>query len=432
MKRNGHEIEFLPACLELEESPASPAGRITLWLIVLLFSSGIAWASIGQVDVVTVAQGKVIPNGYTKQIQSMEIATVKAIHVENGQRVKRGDILIELDDKSAMSDVQRISQERYMLEKDKNRINGLLSALGYNVSVDDDSTLDDLGNAQWQEFTDARQKLVSVKKRLKIAQKTLQVRIDKFQQLLPILTKKSQNYKKLSSMKMLAEQQYLETEQQRIEVEHELKSLHAKKAENGMAIKEANDGLQHHTSEFRQKLLHKLDENSRKTHSTVQELIKAKQRVDLLILKSPVDGVVQQLVVHTIGGVVTPAQSLMVIVPEQTTLEIEALFQNKDIGFVEKGMPVDIKIDAFPYTRYGLVEGRITHISRDAISDKAMGLVYKARITLNSSQVSVKDKKINLSPGMTVSAETKTGKRRLIEYFLSPLMRYRDESIRER
>jgi len=170
-----------------------------------------------------------------------------------------------------------------------------------------------------------------------------------------------------------------------------------------------------------------------------------------MTLTAPVDGTVQQLAIYTVGGVVTPAQQLMLIVPKGNSLEVEAFVQNKDIGFVNDNQKAEIKIETFPFTKYGTIHGTVLHVSNDAIQmesrqaqtndnkissadnrDKPSGLVYTARVQLNKSTMQVEGKTINLTPGMAVTVEIKTGKRRLIEYFLSPLLQYKDESLRER
>ncbi len=163
-----------------------------------------------------------------------------------------------------------------------------------------------------------------------------------------------------------------------------------------------------------------------------QSIRKEQQRLNYLELKAPVDGVVQQLGVHTIGAVVNTAEPLLVIVPKDTPLEIESMILNKDIGFVESGQIVEIKFEAFPFTRYGTLTGKLVSISNNAIAHEKLRLVYKAKVSLDSQQTIVDGKSINLSPGMTASIEVKTGTRRIIEFFLSPLLRYKDEAIRER
>jgi hemolysin D len=141
---------------------------------------------------------------------------------------------------------------------------------------------------------------------------------------------------------------------------------------------------------------------------------------------------VQQLQIHTIGGVVTPAQELMLIVPDEETLEVEALLENKDIGFVEEGQQAEVKIDAFPFTKYGTVDGTLTDISNDAVMDETKGLVFKTQVALQRSVMQIGKRQVKLTPGMSVTIEVKTGARRVIEFFLAPLLRYKQESIRER
>ena len=149
-------------------------------------------------------------------------------------------------------------------------------------------------------------------------------------------------------------------------------------------------------------------------------------------LTAPVGGTVQQLAVHTVGGVVTPAQPLMVIVPRDKVLEVEAMLPNKDIGFVNPGQDAEVKVETFPFTKYGTIHGTVTQVSSDAIQDEKLGLVYSTRVKLARDTIQVESKAVRLSPGMAVTIEVKTGTRRVIEYFLSPLMQYGDESLRER
>jgi hemolysin D len=180
---------------------------------------------------------------------------------------------------------------------------------------------------------------------------------------------------------------------------------------------------------------------------------KASERTKLQLLTAPVDGVVQQLAVHTVGGVVTPAQVLAVVVPIDSHLEIEAMVSNRDIGFVHAGQEAEIKIDTFSFTRYGLLHGKVLNVSPDAITrqkpqdnynnknlgnesessePKGQEMVYAARVSLDQTQMQIEDKLVNLSPGMAVTVEIKTGSRRIISYLLSPVLKYKQESLRER
>lgn len=197
-----------------------------------------------------------------------------------------------------------------------------------------------------------------------------------------------------------------------------------------------------------------LDKVEPKAAGLAQDLIKAEERTKLQVLTAPVDGIVQQLAVHTVGGVVTPAQALLVLVPVESHLEIEAMVANRDVGFVEPGQEAEIKVATFNFTRYGLLHGKVLSISPDTIGkddpqdqtkDKSQqatqstnvpsdeqGPVYAARISLDRTRMQIEGKEVNLTPGMAVTAEIKTGDRRIISYLLSPLRKYQADALHER
>jgi hemolysin D len=246
---------------------------------------------------------------------------------------------------------------------------------------------------------------------------------------------------------------YYETLQLQIEQQEELRVQSSRLKEAEAAVAAIRETRIQALAEYRKSLSDELAKSEQKANGVARDLIKAQQRTRLQQLTSPVDGVVQQLAVHTVGGVVTPAQSLLVIVPTDTRLEIEAMISNRDIGFVEAGQGAAIKIDTFNFTRYGLLAGRVVSVSQDAIirdrpqergSDRALGtqrdssepsgqeLSYSARISLDRTQMQVDDRLVSVSPGMAVTVEIRTGSRTILSYLLSPLQRYRHEIMRER
>ena len=162
------------------------------------------------------------------------------------------------------------------------------------------------------------------------------------------------------------------------------------------------------------------------------EVTKTRQREKLMQLRAPVDGTVQQLAIHTIGGVVTPAQALLAVVPSEESLEVEATVLNKDIGFVRPGQRATVKVESFPYTRYGYLEGTVESVSHDAAQDEKMGLVFPARVKLSNASLVIDGVSVMLTPGMSLSVEIKTGKRRVVDYLLSPLRQHGSEALRER
>jgi hemolysin D len=242
---------------------------------------------------------------------------------------------------------------------------------------------------------------------------------------------------------------YLQTLQQLVEHQQERAVQRSKFNETEAAVATIKETRAQTNAEYHRALHDDLGKVEPKAAGLAQDVIKAEQRTKLQALTAPVDGVVQQLAVHTIGGVVTPAQALLVVVPSDSHLEVEAMLSNRDIGFVHPGQDVEVKVDTFPFTRYGLIHGRVVSVSQDAITrdkpaekapsldntssePKGQELVYSARISLDRTQMQVEENLVNLSAGMAVTVEIKTGSRAVITYLLSPLLRYKQESLRER
>ena len=447
MKRRD-ENAFLPAALEIQESPPSPIGRAIIWLILIFFVATLIWATFGKTDIVAVAQGRIIPSGHSKIVQPLEIGTVRHIHVTEGQAVKAGDVLIELDPSSARADVTRLQDEQAAAKRQVARFDTLSQWLQREATEDiqanpskgtsdtaqqgSPDTTDTLLLGQWHEYQDRLAVLDRERDRKTAERHSAQQQVDKLKSILPIVTKRADDQKGLADQKLLPEQQYLETEQERLELYHDLRTQKRRLNELDAALAELQARRAYTRSEFRRQTLEQREEAQRRLSTATQELAKADTRHQAQTITAPVDGTVQQLAVHNVGAIVTPAQELMVIVPKHQQLEVEAVLENKDIGFVEVGQTTEIKIDTFPFTKYGTIHGEVVNLSNDAVVDEQKGLVYKMRVLMARADIEVNGKLVQLTPGMTVTVESKTGKRRMIEFFLSPLLRYASESARER
>ena len=436
----GEELDFLPAALEIQRRPPSPLGRAIGWTLMLLFVATIAWATLGSADIVAVAQGRIIPNGHNKVIQPLEMGMIKTIHVHEGAQVAAGETLVDLDDQSVRADLQNIQQELSNLEQEHTRLTILEKLLQSDVlPVKPAETADGLTllqrqllSAQWSEHQANLKALQAERRKRQAEQVSLQQQVHKLEAVLPLVAKRAETLQRLSEKKFLGESEFLEMEQERLEIENDLATNRKRADEIIAAIAEIDAQKEQVQRRFLSQVLLERQQNRKRSEALIQEQVKAASRLNAYTLVSPIDGVVQQLAVHTLGGIVTPAQQLMVIIPDQAVLEVEALVENRDIGFVREGQQVEVKIDAFPFTKYGVIAAELTDLSNDAITDEVKGLVYKAKVTLRESRIRVDQNWVNLSPGMTVTAEVKTGTRRFIEFFLAPLLRYRQESIRER
>lgn len=261
---------------------------------------------------------------------------------------------------------------------------------------------------------------------------TTRALVTKLEQAIPLLAQRTADLQHLRDKGFVSQHAYLEKEQSRVEMEGDLASQRSRIREIQASLNEGRWQRANVVAEFRRTVLDSVNEFTQKIASLEQDYIKAENHNRLMRLTAPVDGQVQQLSVHTVGGVVTSAQPLMLIVPPNQDIEAEVMVENRDIGFVRIGQLAEVKIDAFLYTKYGTVSGKVISISRDAINDEKRGLLFSVRVRLDRPEIEVDGVHVSLSPGMTVSAEIKTGMRRVIEYFLNPLLQYKRESLRER
>jgi hemolysin D len=441
-----HEAEFLPAALALQETPMSPAPRLAQWLIIGFFMLALLWALFGKIDVVATAQGKIVPNDRTKTIQPLEPAAVKAIYVKDGQPVKRGQVLIELDATTTQADQDRVQGELLAAQLQVARGQALLQALQSGkppllvkpkepVSPQaDDMVRESQQQLQgiYAEYMAKRSRIEAEAGERQAQAQSIQESVRKLEQSLPITRQRANDYKNLVEKNFVSQHGYLEKEQARIEQEGELALQRSRLKEMGAALQSTRTQVMTVMSETRRASLDSITEGQQKVAALQQELLKAQQRGRMTRITSPVDGTVQQLAVHTVGGVVTAAQPLMVIVPRDNSVEIEAFIENKDIGFVRPGQVAEIKVETFQYTKYGTLPAELITVSVDAINDEKRGLIYSSRVKMKKSTLKVGGAAVQLSPGMAVTVEIKTGKRRLIEYFLGPLLQAKDESLRER
>lgn len=256
--------------------------------------------------------------------------------------------------------------------------------------------------------------------------------IGKLTETLPLLREQVEARAELLEKGLTPRFQYLEYQERLVGQTRDLQIQKDQLLKVRASITGAERQIRQRRQEFLKNTYTGLAEAEDQIVAMTAELTKATRRQDLQWLRAPVDGIVQQLAIHTVGGVVQAGDAVMVVVPRQRTLTVEANILNKDIGFVAAGQDVEVKLEAFPFTKYGVIHGELLHLAQNAVADEKLGLIFPARISLRVATIRVRGKDIPLSPGMSVTAEVKTGKRRLIEFILSPLLRYKDESLRER
>ena len=435
----GHEDDFSPVALEVLDQPPAPFARAALLLILLLALILLAWSALAKVDIVVSATGVVVPRGKVKVIQPMEGGRVTAIHVRDGQQVRRDEVLVTMDSTESQADLTTIRQE---LES------AALSAMRLRAQLSGDESLFQPGPesraAEVKLQRDLlRESLLTEKARQaamanelsrnQAERESLMASVDKQERALPLLKKMHEKKRHMLRKGLIPEIEYIQAQ---MAFDDASGNLEAEKGRLRAAEAQLAKAMQESQLEEREKkrdLLAELSEALNRRDTLTQELAKAANKQEYSELRAPIDGFVQQLAIHTIGGVVTPAQTLMVIVPLDDGLEVEAKVLNKDIGLIAGGQQVSVKVTAYPYTRYGDTAGGIEWVAQDAVMDEQLGPIYPGRISLQSTRLPrlVDRREGLLSPGMTVTTDIKVGKRRVIEFFLTPILRYTKESFRE-
>lgn len=433
--------EFLPAALEIMETPPSPGLRWLTLILCSLFAVALLWSFIGKVDVVATASGRVIPAANVKIIQPIEIGAVRAIHVRNGQPVKRGQLLIELDPTLAGADEAQATQGLLSSRVTAARNDALLAhLLGRSTRfAPPPGTPPEIAKTQRRfiqtsiaEYEAERAALLQSRAERMAELTGAQAELAKLRQTLPLIDEQLAARKGLAEKGYFSKLKLLEYEQLRVEHIQNIAIQESAGAKSRAAIANLEAQIAGLRETFGKAAVTQLSEAEDRSSLASEELRKSARRREFQQMRSPVDGTVQQLTVNTVGGVVQPAQPIMVIVPAETAVAVEAQILNKDIGFVREGQPVRVKLEAFPFTDYGVIEGVVESISRDAIQDEKLGLVYAARIRLNRDYIQLGTRRQPIGPGLAVQAEIKTGQRRIIQYLLSPISQTLSEAGRER
>jgi hemolysin D len=285
---------------------------------------------------------------------------------------------------------------------------------------------------QWLQYQSQLSVLHSSLVKTRAEQAATREGIAKLKQMLPIAEKRAATLKSLHGKDFVSENDYLSVEQGRIQQVQDLAAERQHFKQLQAVEAEVHEQINLHKAQTSGTLLNEITELQRQIAVLEEEFTKASDLNAKQILYAPVAGRVQELAINTVGGVVTEAQQLMLVVPDEDQLEVEVLLENNDIGFVQEGMPAEIKIHTFPFTEYGVIDAEVTNVSDDATVDEQRGLIYRMQLRMAKNTLWVEGREVKLQPGMAVTAEVQTGERRTIEFFLAPLLRYKDESIRER
>lgn len=469
--------EFLPQALEIIVTPPSPIRISFLYSICAFFVALLAWSYFGFLDVHAVASGKIQPTGRSKVIQPVDSGKVIAIHVTNGSRVRAGDVLVELDPVDTTADLTAAQTALIATRAE-------IVRRGLAISTAAAGIFDPLPAIRWDDdipdlirhretrilHADLTQ-LSSSLTNLRRQRSQKEAELGKYQEnikaqksVLDVMNQRLGMRKELLRTGSGPLTNVLDSLQEVGQAEATVVALEGSVKEATSALGVLDSQIANMRDGFISDNANKLAEAERRSDGLAQQVAKAAVKLDHTKLTAPVSGAIQALTVTSLNQVVAPGQELMRLVPDGLPLEIEAYVLNKDIGFVKEGQEAAIKVDAFPYTRYGTIDGRVTSVATDAISgaeaaqsqinlssdqtnssrtgvgtsavltaaQRTQDLVYQVIVVPSATTMMIDGKLIPLSAGMSVTVEIKTEQRRVIDYLFSPLIAVGSAAMRER
>ncbi len=452
MRLNTDHHDFKPILTEIEEQPANPLGMWFLWTLIALMLSVLLGLYFIKVDVVISARGKLIPVGDVKIVQPLDTGAVTAIHVKEGDFVKAGDPLLSIDPSVDQADLEGKEQNLKVVCLEMERVEALLNGKEFAPSMANyPAEMITAQTAQYQSQLAVYHSTLQEKEKqiLEVLTNFNAVKEEKqrLEELFAIVQEDETKQKALVEIGALAENRYRDKLKERMNIERQIGVKNGELDQAEVKISRIKDEIATFQNGFREKQMAEFTVNLQKKNSLTAEVSSLRFKQDKRVITAPVNGYVHQLPVKTVGGVVTTAQSVASIVPEKSPLEVNALVVNKDIGFVKEAQAAVVKVDSYDFQKYGLLEGSVRTISPSSIvageregersADAPKGdpatNAYPVYIKLHSEELKSKDgKTYKVKAGMSVTAEINVGQRRVVEFFIFPMIRYLDEGLKVR
>lgn len=443
----GQSLDFAPALLRTQQQSPAPLPRALLYLLLTLFAITLIWSVFGRLDVVAVAQGKLVPQSFLKIVQPAEAGIVRDILVAEGESVREGQLLMRMDASLAEADMRAIHREVNVKALQLQRIDAELRGQPMKRLPDTDIALFNEVEAQFHARRRAHMDALATEQaQLLKARHDLKVAMEvegKLKQTVPIYREQAEGWDKLAkdgfAGKLLAmdkQRQYLESSQDLKAQGHAIAGLKA-------SIDQAEKRLSQLDSGYLQQLQAERSDIASQHHRAQQEYDKQQHRSGLLELRAPQAGIVKDLATHTPGTVVAPGTVVMTLVPRDEPVQAEVWVANADAGFVTPNQKARVKIDAYPFQKYGMVEGLVKQVSADSseVGQQSAStrnqpitspLYYRVLVALDNAHLERDGTRHLLMPGMQVNAEIHLGTRSVMEYLLSPIQKVVHEAGRER
>ncbi len=430
-KKRDDSHEFQPLLVEINDAPLNPLGRFIFWTILAAFLFFGLWSYFGQVDVVVTAHGKVIPRGEVKMVQPLTAGVVRNILVSEGERVKKGQVLMEIDPSQTEPELESMRGQLLQLNLEVERLQANVDDQPFNPAGNYDPTLLDI---QRQIDQSTRRRLAE---QVQVKQEQIHQTDEKIASLHKSLAREQYLADKSGDMlerlkvvrDIISRNEYDTTEKAWQDAQSNIAILGHQLEEAHASREQLNREIALIREDERSNLLAELAQKSQQQLELQAGIQQSSFVTARQLIVSPVDGTINKMFFHTIGGVVTPAEKLISIVPYNCPLVIKALVESKDIGFVSAAMDATVKIDTFNFQKYGTLDGQVEQVAADSIEDERLGLVYEIYINPLQTTLQVDGEEMPISTGMSTTVEIKTGMRRIIEFFIYPMIKYLDEGM---
>lgn len=442
-------LDFAPEILAIERRPPSPLPRFLLYTLLSLFLLIVVWICIARLDIVASAEGRLVPQTHLKIVQPVESGVLKEILIREGDRVQAGQVLMRLD--TTLSDA-----DRAIIQRDVEYLRLQIARIDSELDgrpMEDIQVVDALSvqvHAQARARRRAYEDLLgterAVLEQVEAQLESARQQVIKLEKILPSLREEEGSLDKLAAEGNVARMHAHEKQRERVSAEQDLRSQIRTVEGLESRLNEARSRMAGITSDYRQQLLSERVETQAALDKSLQQLAKEERRTELSQLRAPQDGIIKDVATYTVGAVVSSGSVLASLVPINEVLQAEVLIRNEDVGFVVPGQSVKVKLAAYPFQKYGLINGVVTRIAADAdeVGRSTSGAVggtaseaqpsgtYKAIIALEAQQLVRDANRLALAPGMRVVAEIKQGERTILEYLMSPVRKALHEAGRER
>ena len=439
-------LDFAPGILKLQDAPPSPLPRVVLWILLALFAIALAWAAVGRLDIIAVAQGRIVPQSYLQIVQPAEQGIVKELLVQEGDAVKAGQVLVRMDARLSEADIRTLRNELALRSLTLRRIDAELEGRPLAARRDDPPELLAQVDAQYRARRQAHlDALATEQSVLAKSEQDLRGALEvqqKLAKMLPLYREQEEAFEKLSKEGYAGRLMVLEKSRDRIEKEQDLKAQEFTIASLRATIEQAQKRITQISSNYRRELQNERVEVEAQYARMRQDAEKQSTRRELLELRAPQDGIVKDLATHTVGSVLSPGTVVMTLVPVNDPMQAEVWVTHDDAGFVAPKQQVKLKLATYPFQKYGMIDGEVKRVSPDASetgdgrSGKAgeggAGSGYRTLVSVRTPYLETEGKRYPLSPGMVVTAEINLGTRTVLEYILSPVQRTLHEAGRER